>query len=119
MVTLKKNNRKFHSQVKNKKVLPETNGQQTPRKKSEHAHLPSSIQDSFILIYLFIQVTKDDIQVRFYEESSNDSFTWEGFGDFQPADVHKQYGICFKTPKYHNIEVNNDDIFPFPSPLRD
>ena len=30
----------------------------------------------------------------------------KGFGDFQPADVHKQYGICFKTPKYKNIEVS-------------
>ena len=49
-------------------------------------------------------MTKDDIQVRFYEENGND-IIWEGFGDFQPADVHKQYGICFKTPKYHNIEV--------------
>ena len=33
---------------------------------------------------------------------------WEGFGDFQPSDVHKQYGICFRTPRYHNLEVEQN-----------
>ncbi len=51
-----------------------------------------------------IQITKDDIQVRFYEEEEG-QLVWEAFGDFQPSDVHKQYGICFRTPKYKNIEV--------------
>ena len=50
------------------------------------------------------KINKDDIQVRFYEEKG-DTVTWEGFGDFQPSDVHKQYGICFRTPRYTNIEV--------------
>ena len=49
-------------------------------------------------------MTKDDIQVRFYEEVEN-KVVWEGYGEFQPSDVHKQFGICFKSPKYHNIEV--------------
>ena len=52
------------------------------------------------------KINKDDIQVRFYEEKG-DNVSWEGFGDFQPSDVHKQYGICFRTPRYKNIEVNN------------
>jgi len=42
--------------------------------------------------------------VRFYEEEEG-QLVWEAFGDFQPSDVHKQYGICFRTPKYKNIEV--------------
>jgi len=50
------------------------------------------------------KINKDDIQVRFYEEKG-DTVTWEGFGDFQPSDVHKQYGICFRTPRYSNIEI--------------
>ena len=33
---------------------------------------------------------------------------WEGFGDFQPSDVHKQYGICFRTPRYRNLEVEQN-----------
>ena len=32
---------------------------------------------------------------------------WEGFGEFQPSDVHKQYGIAFRTPRYHNLEVKS------------
>jgi len=50
------------------------------------------------------KITKDDIQIRFYEEQ-NGHLVWEGFGDFQPSDVHKQYGICFRTPRYKNIEI--------------
>jgi len=50
------------------------------------------------------KISKDDIQVRFFEEK-NDQVLWEGFGDFQPSDVHKQYGICFRTPRYKNIEI--------------
>ena len=50
------------------------------------------------------KITKDDIQVRFYEEQDG-RLVWEGIGDFQPSDVHKQYGICFRTPRYKNIEV--------------
>ena len=56
-------------------------------------------------MYAISQITKDDIQVRFFEEE-NDEMVWEAFGDFQPSDVHKQFGICFRTPKYNNIEVS-------------
>ena len=57
------------------------------------------------------QITKDDIQVRFFEEENNGETVWEAFGDFQPSDVHKQYGICFRTPKYKNIEVKCVQFF--------
>lgn len=45
------------------------------------------------------KVGKDDIKVRFYEEE-NGEVMWEGFGDFGQGDVHRQYAIVFKTPKY-------------------
>ncbi|XP_076464554.1 transcription factor RelB-like isoform X2 [Babylonia areolata] len=45
------------------------------------------------------KVGKDDIKVRFFEEE-NDELLWEGFGDFGQGDVHRQYAIVFKTPKY-------------------
>jgi len=51
------------------------------------------------------KVTKDDIQVRFYEEQQDGQVVWEALGDFQPSDVHKQYGICFRTPRYKNLEI--------------
>ena len=50
------------------------------------------------------KVSKDDIQVQFYEEIDG-QVTWRAQGEFQPTDVHKQYGICFRTPKYKVMEV--------------
>ena len=47
----------------------------------------------------------DDIEIRFFEESANGALIWEAFGDFSPADVHKQYAISFRTPQYHQLEV--------------
>jgi len=34
-----------------------------------------------------------------------DNNGWEGWGDFTPSDVHKQYGIALKTPKYRDGNV--------------
>ncbi|XP_078577354.1 nuclear factor NF-kappa-B p105 subunit-like [Branchiostoma floridae x Branchiostoma japonicum] len=54
------------------------------------------------------KVQKDDIQVRFYEEadeSTNGGTEWEAYGDFGPADVHRQFAIVFKTPPYHNMAI--------------
>ena len=37
--------------------------------------------------------------MRFFEEENNEVI-WESFGDFGQGDVHRQYAIVFKTPKY-------------------
>lgn len=59
------------------------------------------------IILLCDKVSKDDIEVRFYEENEETgAVVWESFGDFQPSDVHKQYAISFRTPQYHNLEVS-------------
>uniref|UniRef100_A0A4W4GS28 RHD domain-containing protein n=1 Tax=Electrophorus electricus TaxID=8005 RepID=A0A4W4GS28_ELEEL len=53
-------------------------------------------------VYLLCdKVQKDDIQVRFYEEDETGN-SWEAFGDFSPTDVHRQFAIVFKTPKYRD-----------------
>ncbi|XP_050440903.1 embryonic polarity protein dorsal-like isoform X2 [Adelges cooleyi] len=57
------------------------------------------------IILLCEKVTKDDIQVRFYEEQDG-LCTWEGYADFQPSDVHKQVAISFRTPKYKTLQVD-------------
>ncbi|XP_048865323.1 nuclear factor NF-kappa-B p100 subunit-like isoform X3 [Brienomyrus brachyistius] len=49
------------------------------------------------------KVQKDDIDIRFFEEDKEGA--WEDFGDFSPTDVHKQYAIVFKTPKYHTPDI--------------
>ncbi|XP_071954464.1 nuclear factor NF-kappa-B p105 subunit-like [Antedon mediterranea] len=52
------------------------------------------------------KVQKDDIQVRFFETSTDENTqSWEGFADFGPTDVHRQYAIVFKTPKYKNGDI--------------
>ncbi|KAM4050081.1 nuclear factor NF-kappa-B p105 subunit isoform 2-T2 [Anomaloglossus baeobatrachus] len=56
-------------------------------------------------IYLLCdKVQKDDIQIRFYEEDEN-GHIWEGFGDFSPTDVHRQFAIVFRTPKYKDVNI--------------
>ncbi|XP_067245658.1 nuclear factor NF-kappa-B p105 subunit [Chanodichthys erythropterus] len=53
-------------------------------------------------VYLLCdKVQKDDIQVRFYEDDDS-GLTWEAYGDFSPTDVHRQFAIVFKTPKYRD-----------------
>ncbi|NP_001158473.1 nuclear factor kappa-B [Saccoglossus kowalevskii] len=57
-------------------------------------------------VYLLCdKVQKDDIQVRFFEDNGNGD-VWEQMGDFGPTDVHRQYAIVFKTPKYRNIAID-------------
>nr|QJQ40090.1 NF-kappa-B1 protein [Trachinotus ovatus] len=56
-------------------------------------------------VYLLCdKVQKDDIQVRFYEEDDT-GLTWEALGDFSPTDVHRQFAIVFKTPKYRDLNL--------------
>ncbi|KAM6979711.1 LOW QUALITY PROTEIN: nuclear factor NF-kappa-B p105 subunit [Aplochiton taeniatus] len=57
-------------------------------------------------VYLLCdKVQKDDIQVRFYEEDDGSGASWEALGDFSPTDVHRQFAIVFKTPKYRNLHL--------------
>ncbi|VVC36026.1 Hypothetical protein CINCED_3A013431 [Cinara cedri] len=58
------------------------------------------------IILLCEKVTKDDIQVRFYEEKDGKCI-WESYADFQPQDVHKQVAIYFRTPKYRTTDINS------------
>uniref|UniRef100_A0A8C5BYZ8 RHD domain-containing protein n=1 Tax=Gadus morhua TaxID=8049 RepID=A0A8C5BYZ8_GADMO len=56
-------------------------------------------------VYLLCdKVQKDDILVRFYEEDET-GMTWEAMGDFSPTDVHRQFAIVFKTPKYRDLNL--------------
>ncbi|XP_075993589.1 nuclear factor NF-kappa-B p105 subunit isoform X2 [Genypterus blacodes] len=56
-------------------------------------------------VYLLCEkVQKDDIQVRFFEEDDS-GVTWEALGDFSPTDVHRQFAIVFKTPKYRDLNL--------------
>ncbi|GJQ77541.1 hypothetical protein Trydic_g20930 [Trypoxylus dichotomus] len=56
------------------------------------------------LILLCEKVAKEDIQIRFFEEKNNE-VVWEGYGEFQPNQVHKQTAIAFRPPKYKTLDV--------------
>lgn len=57
------------------------------------------------------KINRDDIRVRFYEEESGE-VVWEGFGDFGPNDVHRQYAVVFKTPAYKEAFLTKPkDVF--------
>ncbi|KAM9835265.1 transcription factor p65 isoform X2 [Syngnathus typhle] len=46
------------------------------------------------------KVQKEDIEVRFFQDS------WEGKGTFSQADVHRQVAIVFRTPPYRDTDLN-------------
>lgn len=56
------------------------------------------------VILLCDRISKDDIQIRFYEERDG-KLIWETYSELSPTDVHKQVAICFKTPKYYNENI--------------
>lgn len=70
--------------------------------KLSHCSAPATGGKEVIL--LCDRVTKDDIQVRFFEERG-DQLVWEAYGEFQPADVHKQVAVCFRTPRYFSTDI--------------
>ncbi|XP_061565499.1 LOW QUALITY PROTEIN: transcription factor p65 [Cololabis saira] len=45
------------------------------------------------------KVQKEDIEVRFFQDS------WEGKGTFSQADVHRQVAIVFRTPPYRDANL--------------
>lgn len=56
------------------------------------------------VILLCGKISRDDIQIRFYE-LRNDWVFWEDFGEFQSTNVHKQVAIVFRTPAYCNQDI--------------
>ncbi|KAJ8984884.1 hypothetical protein NQ317_002724 [Molorchus minor] len=58
-------------------------------------------------IFIFVErVTKKNIRIRFFELDDNSEEVWSGDGKFNETDVHHQYAIAFKTPKYHDEYIN-------------
>lgn len=49
-------------------------------------------------------MTKEDIQVRFFEIKDNRE-VWQAYGEFQPSQVHKQTAIWFRPPRYERLDI--------------
>ena len=69
------------------------------------SHCSASIAGGQEVILLCDRITKDDVQVKFYEEQNN-QIVWESLAEFQPNDVHKQCAIVFRVPKYYQEFIN-------------
>lgn len=67
----------------------------------------SSVNGGRKIVILCEKVAKEDIQVNFFEEDEEGNRTWEALADFRQSDVHKQYGICLKTPMYRNRSITS------------
>ncbi|KAJ3602778.1 hypothetical protein NHX12_030526 [Muraenolepis orangiensis] len=39
------------------------------------------------------------------QKEDDNGMTWEALGDFSPTDVHRQFAIVFKTPKYRDLSL--------------
>ncbi|KAG5891588.1 hypothetical protein JTB14_022253 [Gonioctena quinquepunctata] len=59
-------------------------------------------KEVFILVE---RVTKKNIKIRFFETDDEDRVLWEDYGKFNDLDVHHQYAIVFKTPKYRDENI--------------
>merc|ERR1711923_341779 len=56
------------------------------------------------IIILCERVARDDIRVKFYDADPGSH--WEEWGDFQASDVHKQYAISLRVPKFDNQNIS-------------
>ncbi|XP_053213510.1 nuclear factor NF-kappa-B p100 subunit-like isoform X2 [Panonychus citri] len=52
------------------------------------------------------KVNKKEIKIRFFETDMDGNQTWESFASFTEADVHHQVAIVFRTPPYHNTNID-------------
>ncbi|KAE8741315.1 Embryonic polarity protein Dorsal 2 [Frankliniella occidentalis] len=53
------------------------------------------------------KVVKDDVEIRFFEQRDQTGpVEWEALGQFHPSNVHKGFGIAFRTPPYKTLELS-------------
>jgi len=65
----------------------------------------SSVSGGKEIILLCDKITKDDIQIVFYQEEDG-CVVWEANGEFNSSDVHKQVAVSFRTPAYKVTDVD-------------
>ncbi len=70
------------------------------------SHCNDTVAGGREVILLCEKVAKENISVRFYEETPQGEVAWEDYGKFQPSDVHKQVAICLRTPQYRTLDVS-------------
>ena len=64
----------------------------------------SPVEGGKKILLLCEKVTREDIKVRFYDTASS----WEASGEFNASEVHKQYAISLKTPRYGDGHIKEN-----------
>ncbi|CAH1114209.1 unnamed protein product [Psylliodes chrysocephalus] len=70
-------------------------------------HVVSPAKGKKEVFILVERVTKKNIKIRFYELDDEDRVVWQDWGQFNDLDVHHQYAIVFKTPKYRDENITS------------
>ncbi|KAK3930978.1 Embryonic polarity protein dorsal [Frankliniella fusca] len=66
----------------------------------------ASVEGGKEILMFCDKVVKDDVEIRFFEQRDNTTAQWEAFGLFHSSDVHRGYGISFRTPPYKSLDVD-------------
>lgn len=104
-------NPNYEIQLKQKVSQPITNKTTaTELKINDISDASSPVTGGKKIMIFCSRVSRDDIQIRFFEESADKTEIWEDWGKLQI--VHHKVGISFTTPKYRleNIE-NSRSVF--------
>ncbi|XP_054263852.1 nuclear factor NF-kappa-B p110 subunit isoform X2 [Macrosteles quadrilineatus] len=60
-------------------------------------------------VFIFVdKVNKKDIKVRFFELDDNKEEIWHADAELNEDDVHFQYAIAFRTPRYRNTDIKDN-----------
>ncbi|XP_018565825.1 nuclear factor NF-kappa-B p110 subunit isoform X2 [Anoplophora glabripennis] len=70
-------------------------------------HCTSPAKGNKEIFILVERVTKKNIKVRFFEQDEKGDEIWSEYGKFNDMDVHHQYAIVFKTPKYKDENIKD------------
>ncbi|XP_076642757.1 nuclear factor NF-kappa-B family member relish [Halictus rubicundus] len=67
----------------------------------------SSVDGDEEVFLLVEKVGKKNIKVRFFEVDEDNSEVWSDYGRFSELDVHHQYAIVFRTPRYKDSTITS------------
>lgn len=62
-------------------------------------------------VYILVEkVCKKNIKIRFFEVDPDGHEIWSDYGQFNDYDVHHQYAIVFRTPRYRDTQIQENVV---------
>lgn len=60
-------------------------------------------------VFMFVEKISKDVEVQFFElKKGSRERSWQARADYGPQHVHHQYGIVFRTPRFHDLQLKED-----------